>query len=67
MWITFMLWANAHRTALVIVVGVMLWSGPYYWYFRKIVQKWWGRGKRHDWSVDMVQKKAMFNGKEELR
>jgi hypothetical protein len=67
MMLTFMLWLNAHRTAAVVAIGVMLWTVPYYWYFRKIVGRWLRRGKPHDWSIDMVQKKAMFNGKEELR
>jgi len=67
MWITLMLWLNAHRTGVVVVVAVMLWTLPYYWYWRKIMWRWWGRGKPHTWSVDMVQKKALFNGKEELR
>jgi hypothetical protein len=67
MMLTVMLWLNAHRTLVVVVVAVVLWTAPYYWYFRRHVQRWWGRGKAHDWSIDMVQKKAIFNGKEELR
>jgi len=64
---TTMLWLNAHRTAVVVVFAVMLWTLPYYWYFRKIVRKWFARGKRHDWSIDMAGKRALYNGKEELR
>jgi len=67
MLLTLMLWLNGHRTEVVVVAAVMLWTLPYYWYFRKMVRKWRTRGKRHDWSIDMVQKKALFNGKEELR
>jgi hypothetical protein len=67
MLLTVMLWLNAHRFAMVVVLAVMMWTVPYYWYFRGIITKWHARGKRHDWSVDMVEKKAMFNGKQELR
>lgn len=67
MWLTLMLWLNAHRAGLVVVVAIMMWTLPYYWYFRKPMRRWMKRGKRHDWSIDMVEKKAMYNGKEELR
>jgi hypothetical protein len=62
-----MLWLNAHRGGIVVVVAVMMWTVPYYWYFRGPINRWRNRGKVHDWSIDMVEKKATVNGKEELR
>jgi hypothetical protein len=49
------------------MVCLTFWVVPYAWYFREPVQNWIRRGKRHNWSVDMVNKKAVVNGKEQLR
>ncbi len=62
-----MLWLNAHRAGVVWVIAFFAWTGPYTWYFRVPLKRWWLRSKRHNWSVDMVQKRAIYNGKEELR
>ena len=67
MLLTLMLWLNGHRTEVVIVAAVMLWTLPYYWYFRRMLRHWYRRGRRHDWSIDMATKKAVHSGKEELR
>jgi hypothetical protein len=65
--LTLMLWLNAHRAWVVVVVALCLWTGPYFWYFRAPVRKWLKRGKRHNWSVDILQRKAVINGKEQVR
>jgi hypothetical protein len=63
----FILWLTYHRAWVVSIICICFWTLPYSWYFREPVRKWWNRGKRHNWSVDMVHKKAIVNGKEQLR
>ena len=62
-----MIWLNYHRIGVVVVIGLCCWIAPYLWYFRQPVNQYLRRGKRHNWSVNMVEKKALFNGKEEIR
>jgi hypothetical protein len=62
-----MIWLNYHRIGVVVVFGVCFWVIPYLWYFKQPFRMWLRRGKRHNWSVDMAGKKALFNGKEEIR
>jgi len=62
-----LLWLTYNRGFVVTMVCLTFWVVPYAWYFREPVQNWIRRGKRHNWSVDMVNKKAVVNGKEQLR
>jgi hypothetical protein len=60
------LWLNDHRLLTVFAVSFMLWGGSYGYYFRHIIRNWFVRGKAHNWSVDMVSKKAVSHGREQV-
>jgi hypothetical protein len=61
-----LLWLNDHRLMTVFAVSFMLWGGSYAFYFRHLIRHWFARGRPHNWSVDMVSKKAVTNGKEDI-
>ncbi len=60
------LWLNQHRIMVVWVLALSMWIGAYGWYFRAPVKFWLLRGRPHNWSVDMVTKKAISRGVEEV-
>ena len=60
-----LLWLNEHRMLVVFAVAFGMWGGAYGWYFRNPVRTWIFRGRPHNWSVDMVTKKAVARGSEQ--
>jgi hypothetical protein len=44
----------------------VLWFGAYGYYFRGMIKSWFNRGRPHNWSVDMVTKKAVARGQEQV-
>ena len=62
----FILWLTYNRTLLLVMITMSCWIGVFAWYFRGPMQNWLRRGRPHNWSVDMVNKKAIVNGKEEV-
>jgi len=61
-----LLWLNQHRMLVVGLLAAAMWIGAYGWYFRNTVKTWLLRGKPHTWSVDMVTKKAVARGQEQV-
>ena len=57
---------NEHRLLFVWVMALTLWCTAYFLYFRNIIRRQFNRGRAHNWSVDMVKKRAITNGKEEV-
>jgi hypothetical protein len=60
------LWLNEHRILVVSLLAASMWVGAYGWYFRNPIRFWITRGKPHNWSVDMVTKKAVARGQEQI-
>ena len=60
------LWLNDHRLLTVFTVTFLLWGGSYGYYFRHLIRGWFARGRPHNWSVDMVTKKTVSHGREEV-
>lgn len=60
-------WLNLHRGIVIVLMAALLWTMPFIWYFRNAIRRWINRGRPHSWSVNLVQKSAMYNGKEEVR
>jgi hypothetical protein len=61
-----LLWLNEHRLLVVWVLAISMWGGAYAFYFRHIIRVWLFRGRPHNWSVDMVTKKAVAHGREQV-
>jgi hypothetical protein len=61
-----LLWLNDHRLLTVLMVALALWVFSYGFYFRHLIRNWVVRGKPHNWSVDMVTKKAVAHGREQV-
>ena len=61
------LWLNEHRIGVVMFLAASMWFGAYGFYFRKPLWNWALRGRPHSWSVDMVTKKTVARGVEEVR
>ena len=57
---------NEHRTAVAWVIALVIWVSAYGWYFRHMILAFFRRGQAHNWSIDMVTKKTVTNGKEEV-
>ncbi len=57
---------NEHRTLVMWLFALTIWVAAYSIYFRHMVRRWFGRGQRHSWSIDMASKKAVSRGKEEV-
>ncbi len=62
----FILWLNEHRMLVVWLLAITLWVGAYVFYFRQLIRNWLMRGRPHSWSVDMVTKKAVARGQEQI-
>ncbi len=60
------LWLNEHRILVVAMLGVMMWTGAYAYYFKQQFRGFFMRGRPHNWSVDMVTKKAVARGREQV-
>jgi len=60
------LWLNEHRLLVVFVLAAVMWFGAYGYYFRGLIKNWFSRGRPHNWSVDMVTKKAVARGQEQV-
>jgi hypothetical protein len=61
----FMLLLTGHRTLLIGLIAIALWFGAYYKYFSRYLRPYYNRTKPHSWSVDMVNKRALRQGKPE--
>ena len=57
---------NEHRLLFVWVLALVLWITAYGIYFRNIIRRQFNKGRPHNWSIDLVRKKAITNGKEEV-
>ena len=57
---------NEHRNLVTWLLALCVWCAAYGLYFRHMVARWFGRGRAHNWSIDMASKKAITNGKEEI-
>jgi hypothetical protein len=60
------LWLNEHRLLVVAVLGASMWIGAYAFYFRGPLKSWLTKGRPHNWSVDMLTKKAVSRGQEQV-
>jgi len=52
----FMIWASAHRTIVILIVGLSMWVAAYAWYFKGDWDRFWRERRPHKWSVDMESK-----------
>jgi len=58
-WEIVLLWSNAHRVFMVLMVALILWVLAYGIYFRRIGVSFMARSRPHSWQVDLVTKSAM--------
>ena len=57
---------NEHRMLVMWLLALMMWVAAYGLYFRNMIRRWFSRGQKHSWSIDMATKKAVSHGKEEV-
>ncbi|HTZ71897.1 MAG TPA: hypothetical protein VMB71_14670 [Acetobacteraceae bacterium] len=61
------IWFTYHRGFIVALIGLGLWAGAYYWYFgKRLIIPYFKRGEAHSWRVDLVNRKSITRGKEDL-
>jgi hypothetical protein len=65
--VVILLWLNQHRVLTVLMIALVLWTGSYGWYLRRFLRSYLFRGRPHNWSVDMVTKKVVARGVEEVK
>ncbi len=65
-WEIVLLWSNAHRVFMVLMVALILWVLAYGIYFRRIGVAFMARSKPHSWQIDMVKKSAMRGNRSDI-
>ncbi len=66
MWDAVLLWSNAHRVFMTLMVALILWVLAYGIYFRRIGVSFMARSKPHSWQIDLVKKSAMRGNRSDV-
>ena len=60
---TVMTWLWLHKVPFFILLALTLWSGSMFLYFKRSIEQWFHRSRRHIWSVDLQRRISYRNGR----